>query len=107
MASDADIGARLEQARKAAGLSREQVAERLGEGYSVSAIQAHENGRNTLKAEKAIRFSDLYKVNLQWLLSGRGQMQGSAEVIDIWSRILDEKEKEAWLAMGRAIAKED
>jgi hypothetical protein len=34
-------------------------------------------------------------------------MRGSAEVIDIWSRILDEKEKEAWLAMGRAIAKED
>ena len=43
------IGRRLEEARNAARMSREDVYNRLGKGFSVSAVQAHENGRNDLR----------------------------------------------------------
>lgn len=104
MANNDEIGARLESARKAANLSREQAGERLG--ISVSAIQAHENGRNALKPDMAISYSRLYKVSLQWLFEGKGEMSDVAEVVDIWSRIPGRAERDAWLNMGRAISKD-
>ncbi len=42
MATDAEIGARLAQAREAKKLSREQLAERVG--FSLATVQHHENG---------------------------------------------------------------
>lgn len=104
MANNDEIGARLESARKAANLSREQAGERLG--ISVSAIQAHENGRNALKPDMAVSYTRLYKVSLQWLFEGKGDMSDAAEVVDIWTRIPSRAERDAWLNMGRAISKE-
>ena len=104
MTKNDEIGERLETARKNANLSREQAGERLG--ISVSAIQAHENGRNALKPDMAVSYTRLYKVNLTWLFEGKGDMSDAAEVVDIWSRIANRPERDAWLNMGRAISKE-
>lgn len=67
-----EIAARLQLARKKRGLTRKQVSERLGEGYSVSAIQAHENGRNRLNQENLVVYARTYSVDVPWLLEGLG-----------------------------------
>ena len=95
------VGERLERSRKEVGLSREQVAERLG--VSVSTIQAHENGRNQLKPDGLISYSRIYNVSIDWLVTGKRAQ--TAEIVDIWSRIPDRAERDAWLNMGKAIAR--
>ncbi len=61
------MGARARRAREAKKLSRKAVFERFGDGYTESALQAIENGRNELSQEKMRRFSRLYRVPLYWL----------------------------------------
>lgn len=100
-----EIGARLQKARELRELSREQAAERLG--LSVSAVQAHENGRNALKPDMAVSYCKLYKVNLGWLFEGRGNPDDAAEVVDIWTRIPTRAQRDAWLMMGKAISKDE
>ena len=61
---------RLLIAREALGLSRDQVAERLGR--SVSGIGALENGQNGVRSEVAERLAPILKAAPEWLLFGRG-----------------------------------
>lgn len=96
------VGKRLERARKAKGLTRDQVAERLG--LSLSTIQSYENDRNQLRPEGLENFSRLYGVSIDWIITGRESQ--SAEVINIWSRILDDAERDAWINMGKALSKD-
>lgn len=93
------VGERLTKARKDKGLSRDQVAERLG--VSVSAVQAQENGRNQLKPDGLEAYSRIYGVTIEWLVTGKAAP--TAEIIDIWSRIPSQREREAWVNMGKAL----
>lgn len=62
-------GQRLQQARKLAGLSRAQVAERSG--YSLSGIGALENGQNNILPDAASKLAPIVNVSPEWLLYGR------------------------------------
>lgn len=76
------IGKRLEEARKRAKLERSDVFARLGEGFSVPTVQAHENGRNEPTVGKMERYARLYKVSLLWLLTGRNSAQEISAELD-------------------------
>ena len=97
-----NIGSRLKSAREKKGLRRDQVAERLG--LSLSTIQAYENNRNQLKPDGLETFSRLYGVSIEWLVTGKEAQ--SAEIVSIWSRIKDRDERDAWLNMGKTLAKD-
>jgi transcriptional regulator with XRE-family HTH domain len=63
------IGSRLAIARKRAGLSQAQVAEKLNlPRPSISEIEA---GRRRVAVDELISFADLYQVDMNWL-SGKG-----------------------------------
>jgi transcriptional regulator with XRE-family HTH domain len=64
-------GKRLKQARTAAGLSVEQLAERMG--GAASTVRAHENGQNNIKPPMAQRYGSALGVAPEWLLYGRGE----------------------------------
>lgn len=63
-------GGRLRAARKAAGLSVNQVAERSA--YSASGIRALENGQNDLKAPAAEVLAPILRSTASYLLTGDG-----------------------------------
>jgi phage repressor protein C with HTH and peptisase S24 domain len=63
-------GERVRAARKAAGLSALQLAERSG--YSTTGIRAIENGQNGLRPDAADAFAKVLKVSPAWLLTGEG-----------------------------------
>jgi transcriptional regulator with XRE-family HTH domain len=66
------IGSRLSIARKNAGLSQSQVAEKLNiPRPSVSEIEA---GRRKVSADELLQFAELYSVDMDWL-AGRGEDQ--------------------------------
>ena len=60
------LGARLAAARHQAGLSQQQVADRLG--MRRPAISEIETGERDVKALELDRFAQLYGVTLEWLL---------------------------------------
>lgn len=64
-------GGRLRAARKAVGLSVNQVADRSG--YSASGIRAIENGQNDLKAPVAETLAPILKSSASYLLTGEGR----------------------------------
>jgi transcriptional regulator with XRE-family HTH domain len=62
-------GDRLRQARADAGLTVEQLAERVQKASST--VRAHENGQNGIKAPMAARYARALNVSPEWLLYGR------------------------------------
>lgn len=100
---------RLRAARKAAGYATaKDAAEAFG--WNRNTVTSNENGNRTFSRESAERYASAYRVDLGWLLTGKGEMRpgskagASADVVNIWSRITDDAEREAWLNMGRALA---
>jgi transcriptional regulator with XRE-family HTH domain len=88
MATDAEIGGRLTQAREARQLSREQLAKRLG--LSIATIQHHENGVRGIRRPAAEAYAKALRISAEWLFTGVGDMQGKlgadpeiAEVVSI------------------------
>ena len=82
---------RLAHARQEAGYdSARSACEAFGWSYSTYA--GHENGSRGFK-RNADTYARAFRVNLDWLITGRGPMKGSdpdsAEIVDIWSRIPD------------------
>ena len=61
-----ELGARLAAARHQAGLSQQQVADRLG--MRRPAISEIETGERDVKSLELDRFAQLYGVTLEWLL---------------------------------------
>ena len=61
-----ELGARLAAARHAAGLSQQQVADKLG--MRRPAISEIETGERDVKALELDRLAHLYGVALEWLL---------------------------------------
>jgi len=70
MSKGNERGERLRAARKTAGLTVRQVAERSG--YSETGVRAIENGQNGLGADAAESFAKILKVGAAWLLVGEG-----------------------------------
>lgn len=66
-----DVGERLKQARKARGLSRKTVAERLH--VTEAAIQHHESGKNDPSLPLLARYARLYKISTDWIILGKGK----------------------------------
>lgn len=67
----ATFGDRLEGAREAAGLRREDLARRLG--VKVKTIQAWEDDLSEPRANRLQMLAGLLNVSLMWLLTGRGE----------------------------------
>lgn len=86
MATDAEIGARLTQARLAKKLSREQLAERLG--VSVASIQHHESGFRGIRRPAAEAYAKALKVSINWLFTGTGEMKGGPETDEATAEIV-------------------
>jgi transcriptional regulator with XRE-family HTH domain len=93
------VGNRLVRARKHKGLSRDQVAERLG--VSLSTVQSHENDRNQLRPDSLETYARLYGVSIDWIVTGKESE--SAEIIEIYKAIPNKRERDAWINMGKAL----
>lgn len=44
---------------------------------------SHENGGRAISVKSAIRYSDFYDINLDWLLKGVGPMRGRGHVSEL------------------------
>lgn len=84
------IHERLALAREHAGYaSASDAAEAFGWSYSTYA--GHENGSRGFQ-RSAEKYARAFRVNLEWLLTGRGNMTGgiddeTADIIDLYKRI--------------------
>ncbi len=67
-----DSGIRLKEVRKILKITQKQLAERLE--LSQSLIGGIENGDNNLTSEHVIKLHDVFNINPNWLLVGRGDM---------------------------------
>lgn len=95
--SGMEPGDRLREARTSAGLTVEQLAERVQK--AASTVRAHENGQNGIKAPMAERYARALGVSPEWLLYGRsaddrGQMPELSEL-----PLLSNIQAGAWLSM--------
>lgn len=69
------MGDRLRQARIKAGFPTAAAAAE-GLGFVIATYQAHENGNRNFKIADANRYATAFKVRLDWLLTGKGDMRG-------------------------------
>lgn len=69
-----DMGERLKVARETAGYDK---AIRASEAMGVNkyTYAQHENGTRPLSREAGIRYAGFFRVNLEWLLQGKGEMK--------------------------------
>jgi transcriptional regulator with XRE-family HTH domain len=102
-----DMHERLRAARDAAGYKTAAEAARAF-GWNVNTTSSNENGNRTYSRTAAERYATAYRVNLEWLLTGKGEMKGrdpeGAEIIDIWKRI-PERDREAAKRMLQGLTK--
>ena len=103
MRTDEDIGARLTAIRQARGLSREEVSRRLGKGYALPTVQAHENGRNALRAQNLLQYMALYDIDGHWLLTGEGAPDGFPLRIKSLVNSLSADDLAAWIQIGERL----
>ena len=75
-----EIGAKLRQARIAAGLTQEQTAEALG--VSRQSISNWENEKNYPDIVSVVRLSDLYAVSLDALLKEEAPMSDYLDYLE-------------------------
>lgn len=76
-----DRAIRLAQARKAAGYdSAADAARALGVKYPTYAGHENPNGRASFRADTAALYARKFRVSLDWLLTGRGNMSGDTVV---------------------------
>jgi transcriptional regulator with XRE-family HTH domain len=108
MATDAEIGARLAQAREAKQLTREQLAERVG--ISIATVQHHENGVRGIRRPVAEEYRKVLRFSLEWLYSGIGDPTdgpgadpNTAELISIMPK-LDEARRSQLTEYARFLA---
>lgn len=81
MTSNADKAKRLTQARRAAGYETLADAVRyLGVKYPTYAGHENPNSPGTYQTAAAELYSRKFKVSLDWLLTGRGEMRGQGVV---------------------------
>lgn len=90
-------GERLREARAKAGLSVEQLAERVQK--AASTVRAHENGQNGIKAPMAQRYARAIGVSPEWLLYGKSEGEGGigADLSEL--PLLQNVQAGSWLAV--------
>lgn len=67
-----EFGARLRSWRRGADLTQEKVAKSIG--ISIPAFGRAENGLNYLAPENLSKLNEIYGLNINWLLTGKGEM---------------------------------
>jgi hypothetical protein len=92
-----DMSERLRQARKQAGYRTMRLAaDALGLHYPTYA--GHENGWREFPHEAA-RYAFLFKVNLVWLMTGRGKPKSAPSdkdpILELYERIPPDKQGQA------------
>ena len=100
-----DIRDRIRERLEALGISARAASLKAG-------LSTHYLQKLLADPDKSITTDNLFKlaealeVTPEWLLTGKGdpEPRPSAEVVDIWDRILDQKERDAWMNMGKALA---
>lgn len=75
------IAHRISQARKSRGLSQELLAERLK--ISRGACGHWERGKALPSTEHLAELSSILNVRLEWLISGKGEMQATHQVSEV------------------------
>ena len=96
-----DVATRLVQARKNAGYETATEAANAF-GWNPVTYRAHEAGDRGLKPAVAARYARAFRVSVAWLTTGEGSAdKGTAEIIDIWSRIPDAKARKEVLDFAR------
>lgn len=79
--TDKDIGARLKEAREAAGLSQAQAAKLIG--LDQAKISLIERGERSVKATELILFSEYYEAGYEWILGDTADCGVPQEWIDM------------------------
>ena len=83
-----EFGQRMQEARKLAGMTQEELAEQLNIGpvhvYNI------ENGRKGCSIDLLLEFAELFEVSTDYLLTGRGNM--NAEIREHLQGAIDELE---------------
>jgi DNA-binding XRE family transcriptional regulator len=96
-----DVSDRLTQARSKAGYETATDAANAF-GWNPVTYRAHEAGDRGLKPDVAKRYARAFKVSVAWLTTGEGASdKGTAEIIDIWSRIGDANARKEVLDFAR------
>jgi|GEM_PF-1358774 len=100
-----DISERIRRARLAAGFSQaEEAAKRLG--MKGAAYRHYESGYRTPPTNRVAEIAKLFKVDLDWLLTGKGDSENdTSQVTTLWGNIPD-RDKPAALQMLRALARD-
>ena len=101
----ATVGGRIKKLRTDAGLTQEQLAEKLHlEGKS--AISNYENNSRDVSSERLAQLSSLFHVPADYILNGDAEENLDStvnEAIEILNNLKTEKAKQAALAMLRQI----
>jgi len=67
-----EIGKRLRQIRERIGITQAELGEKLG--IQFQHVSKYERGETVPTWENLIKLIDLYDVNINWLLAGKGRM---------------------------------
>lgn len=108
-----DIGVRIYDLRKSHGLTLEELGDKLG--VQSSAVSKWEKGRvKNIPIEKLREMSVIFGCSTEYLITGEvpehrevpDYVEGTAEVIDLYSRITSEQRK-AVLQLLRSFANQE
>jgi transcriptional regulator with XRE-family HTH domain len=104
MSEISDISDRIGQARRRAGIpSAAEAARRLQ--MEPHAYRHYESGTRTPPTARLPDIARLYKVSLEWLITGKGD-QTSAEVTSLWEH-MPAANRPAALRMLRSLSDDD
>ena len=92
-----DIGAKIQQSRKGAGLSQEQAAEKLG--VSRQTISNWENEKTYPDIISVIKMSELYAVSLDYLLKGEQPMSNYLNYLDESTNVVKSNDRKGKLML--------
>lgn len=93
-----DVPDRLKEARELAGYANAADAARAM-NIAVSTYQAHENGSRGVTRQAVERYARFFRVNLTWLMTGRGDAKGHTDIQKLYDELPPPKQTEARLFM--------
>ncbi len=91
--------------RRHASLTQEQVADAIGhtKGY----VSELERGIKRYNQDILENLARIFGCSPSDLLSRAPDGKDASEVVDIWTRIEDQKERTAWMNMGKALGTDE
>lgn len=97
------IGYKIKSLRMKAGLTQQQLAEKLG-GISASAVGMYEQGRRTPDMAMVVRLGELFGVSTDSLLGVKGE---SVEAIEILAELRNRVSNSEVLTLNGAVMTEE